>query len=261
MAAWLNSSFFASYSALASESVTATLPSTSRVRSCRLTIERSMLRFKSSSVIPSRVSWACSSSSLAILFSFLMLSITSLTYSGRRRSPASSARCTSSRSSTASCRIFELFSRRNCGTLSGSIRAAWAAASCRDWNSLWVMISPFTLAMTRSRISDRPGGAASERTRKRLERKPGNAECRRMIHLGPLKKGSDEIAHRAVRLLPDEARAYACLRFLEARGAGRLPGLDSQDMIPERARDDLARGPGDEREGRRARGPRGAGPG
>src|SRR5262245_6953774 len=209
-----------------------------------------MLRFRSSRVIPSRASCACSSSSLPILFSFLMLSITSLMYSGRRRSPASSARCTSSSSSTASWRIFALFSRRNWGILSGSMRAAWAAASCRDWNSLWVMISPFTFAMTRSGISARAAATTKTPPRRRLGRRTWDAECRRMIHLGPLEEGGHELAHLAIRLLPDEPGADAGLHLLEAHATCGLPGLDPQNMIPERGLDDLARRPRGEGEGR-----------
>src|SRR4249920_153333 len=103
------------------------------------------------------------------------------------------------------------------------------------------MISPFTLAITRSSTSARVAEAPRPiPTRTRLGRTIRKAECRRMIHLGPLEEGGDDLAHLAVRLLPDQARVDARLRLLEAGNAGRLPGLDTKNMIPERGFDYLA---------------------
>ena len=64
--------------------------------------------------------------------------------------PASSAFCMIRISSIASCSRRALFWRRNCSTPAGSTRAPCAAAICRFWNSESVMISPLTLATTRS---------------------------------------------------------------------------------------------------------------
>src|SRR5260221_191945 len=206
----------------------------SRFRICRRMIERSMLRLRSSRVIPSRESCSWNWASFSILFSFLIPSIMSLMYSGRRCRPASSARCTSRMSSTASWRIFALFSRRNWATLSGSTRAAWAAASCRDWNSVWVMTSPLTLAMMRSRISA-PAGAAPRR------RRLGRRTCRRsMIHLRPGQEIVHELADVPVRFLTGQQGPDSALHFRKAGGARFLPGLHPKDMIPEAGGHDLA---------------------
>src|SRR5262249_44861110 len=113
------------------------------------------------------------------------------------------------------------------------------------------MISPLTFAMTRSRISaPAPEATRSPPPRTRLGRRTRDAECRRMVHLGPLEEGGHELAHLAVRLLTGGPGGDGRLRLLEARAGGGLPGLDSQNMIPERGLDDLARGPRREGEGR-----------
>src|SRR5258708_904537 len=178
-----------------------------------------------------------------MLFSFLIPSMTSFTYSGRRCRPASPARWTRSMSSMDSCRIRALFSRKNAPTLSGSTWAAWAAASWRDWNSDWVMISPFTLAMIRSRISAPTGAARSRlgRTRRTI--------CRGMVHLCLGQELRHELADPLVRLLAGEEGADAPLGLFEALLVGRLPRLDPEDMIPQGRLHNLAHAPHGEGEG------------
>jgi hypothetical protein len=127
----------------------------------RRTIERSTLWRSSDRVRPSRASASWNCSSLVRLLSFLMVSMASSTYCDGALRPASSAFCMMRTSSIASCRMRALFWRRNWPTVVGSTRAAWAAASWRDWNSERVMIWPFTLATTFSMTSGRASPAAS----------------------------------------------------------------------------------------------------
>src|SRR6185295_5193907 len=238
------SALLASYHAFASSSVTVTLLSSSFCMTWRLRMLRSMLRLSSSRVIPSRLSWACRSSSLVMLFSFLMPSITSLMYSGRSLMPRSTARWTSSRSSIASCRMCALLSRRNFSTCSGPMRAACTAAIWRASNSDWVTTSPFTLTMTRSLISPR-AAAATRTTLMRVSALSGF-----MIHLGPGHEARDELLDPCVHLLPPEAGPDLVPALLERRLARRLPGVEAQDVEAERGLHRLADLPGREPEGR-----------
>src|SRR6185295_4097791 len=220
------SALLASYHAFASSSVTVTLLSSSFCMTWRLRMFRSMFRFSSSRVIPSRLSCACRSSSLAMLFSFLMPSMTSLMYSGRSLMPRSVARCTRSRSSIASCRMWALLSRRNFSTWSGPMRACWTAATWRASNSDWVTTSPFTLTITRSRIS--PRAAAAKRTRLRM----GSALSRFMVHLGSGQEARDELLDLLVRLHRAEAGLDLAPRLLQRGLAGGLLLVQAQDVVP-----------------------------
>src|SRR6266571_5415242 len=98
------------------------------------------------------------------------------------------------------------------------------------------MISPFTLAMMRSRISAERG--APQRT-KRLGRR--KASRRSMVHLGPGQELGHELADAPVRLLTGQKASNASLDFLKGRAAALLPGLDPQHMIPEAGLHDVAR--------------------
>src|SRR5262245_13597770 len=158
--------------------------------------------------------------------------------------PRSDARCTRRRSSMASWRMWELFSRRNFSTWSLPIRASWTAAIWRASNSDWVTMSPFTLTITFSMIS--PRAAAPKRTRLRMVR----GQRGFMVHLGSGHQARDELLDLRVRFLAPEAGADLVAALVERGPAGALPRVDAQHVVPEGGLHGVADPPLGEVEGR-----------
>src|SRR6185436_397897 len=132
-------------------------------------------------------------------------------------------------SSIEDCRMRALLSRRNCSMRSGPTRAACASETCRAVKSESVMMSPFTLATTRSMISAGKGGASSSGLRRAISNFHGF-----MVHLGSGQQLLDEATHGPIGILALQQRPDLVAAFVELACARRLARVDAQYVIAER---------------------------